>query len=102
MIHLFIQLAFISLLPLSVSDLSREETSCQCGDRSASVPKHAKNVRLADIDIIGAIGDSDSAAFAANSNGLLDYMNEYRGVSFATGFFGSKKHMNCIEIFSRN
>ena len=102
MIHLFIQLAFISLLPLSVSHLSREDTSCQCGDRSASVPKHAKNVRLADIDIIGAIGDSDSAAFAANSNGLLDYMNEYRGVSFATGFFGSKKHMNCIEIFSRN
>ena len=42
-------------------------------------------MKLEDIDIIGAIGDSDTAAFAANSRGGLDYFTEYRGVSFATG-----------------
>ena len=46
-------------------------------------------MRLEDIDIIGAIGDSDTAAFAANSRGGLDYFTEYRGVSFATGTDGS-------------
>ena len=43
------------------------------------------NVRPADIDIIGAIGDSDTAAFAANSVGPQDYLNDYWGVSFSTG-----------------
>ena len=42
-------------------------------------------MKLEDIDIIGAIGDSDTAAFAANSRGGLDYFTEYWGVSFATG-----------------
>ena len=42
-------------------------------------------LKLEDIDIIGAIGDSDTAAFAANSRGGLDYFTEYWGVSFATG-----------------
>ena len=43
-------------------------------------------VRLEDIDIIGAIGDSDTAAFAARSRGGLDYFTEYWGTSFATGW----------------
>ena len=46
-------------------------------------------MKLEDIDIIGAIGDSDTAAFAANSRGGLDYFTEYWGVSFATGTDGS-------------
>ena len=44
-----------------------------------------KDVTLADIDIIGGIGDSDTAAFAANSRGL-DYFTEYWGSSFVTGY----------------
>ena len=86
MIHFLAKLGLLAFIPFPVfAHLSREDIPCQCGEKSASVPKHAKNVRLADIEIIGAIGDSDSAAYAANSNGLLDYMNEYWGVSFVTG-----------------
>ena len=44
-----------------------------------------KDVTLADIDIVGAIGDSDTAAFAANSR-ALDYFTEYWGSSFVTGY----------------
>ena len=62
---------------------------CPCRGRSYKVPEAAKDVKLEDIDIIGAIGDSDTAAFAANSRGGLDYFTEYRGVSFATGTDGS-------------
>ena len=58
---------------------------CQCAPRSYQTPHKAKDVTLADIDIIGGIGDSDTAAFAANSRGL-DYFTEYWGVSFVTGF----------------
>ena len=46
-------------------------------------------MKLEDIDIIGAIGDSDTAAFAANSRGGLDYFTEFWGVSFVTGMDGS-------------
>lgn len=62
---------------------------CACRGRSYKVPDNAKDVRLEDIDIIGAIGDSDTAAFAANSRGGLDYFTEYWGVSFATGTDGT-------------
>ena len=34
---------------------------------------HLKQVRLSDIDILGAIGDSDTAAFAARSTGIHTY-----------------------------
>ncbi|XP_023322394.1 phospholipase B1, membrane-associated [Eurytemora carolleeae] len=54
-------------------------------ERSKVKPKNVNLVRPSDIDIIGALGDSDTAAFAARSNSLLDYMNEYPGVSYATG-----------------
>ena len=57
---------------------------CQCGGRSYDRPHQVGEVTLQDIDIIGAIGDSDTAAFAANSRGL-DYLTEYWGISFATG-----------------
>ena len=56
-----------------------------------SIPKHVKNVRPADIDIIGAIGDSDTAAFAANSQGIDDYLNDFWGVSFSTGLLLQKR-----------
>ena len=64
---------------------ARQVFPCQCGTRSYKTPHNAKDVTLADIDIIGGIGDSDTAAFAANSRGL-DYFTEYWGVSFVTGF----------------
>ena len=96
--HFSIQLALFAFIHISLyAHLSCEDVPCQCGEKSDSVPKHAKNVRLADIEIIGAIGDSDSAAYAANSNGILDYMNEYWGVSFVTGFVQRKKIKNILS-----
>ena len=62
---------------------------CQCHGRSYQPPSSARDVKLQDVDIIGAIGDSDTAAFAANSGGLLDYFTEYWGSSFATGTDGN-------------
>ena len=65
---------------------------CQCHGRSYQPPSSARDVKLQDIDIIGAIGDSDTAAFAANSGGLLDYFTEYWGTSFVTGQTSSSHH----------
>ena len=42
-------------------------------------------VSLEDIDILAAIGDSYTAGFAAHSTNSLDYLTEYRGISFVTG-----------------
>ena len=58
---------------------------CQCQARIHYRPGVVGEVTLQDIDIIGAIGDSDTAAFAANSRGL-DYFTEYWGISFVTGW----------------
>ena len=60
---------------------------CLCERRSSPRPGVVGEVTLQDIDIIGAIGDSDTAAFAANSRGL-DYFTEYWGSSFVTGKSG--------------
>ena len=59
---------------------------CVCGRRSNPRPGVVEEVTLQDIDILGAIGDSYTAAFAANSGGL-DYFTEYWGTSFVTGEF---------------
>ena len=63
---------------------SYETFPCLCERRSYPRPVVVGEVALQDIDIIGAIGDSDTAAFAANSRGL-DYFTEYWGSSFVTG-----------------
>ena len=59
---------------------------CVCGRRTYPRPSVVEEVTLQDIDILGAIGDSYTAAFAANS-GVLDYFTEYWGTSFVTGEF---------------
>ena len=66
---------------------SYETFPCLCQRRSSRRPGVVGEVTLHDIDIIGAIGDSDTAAFAANSRGL-DYFTEYWGSSFVTGKSG--------------
>ena len=66
------------------SDSAEETFPCLCGRRRSPRPAVAEAVTLQDIDILGAIGDSYTAAFAANSRGL-DYFTEYWGTSFVTG-----------------
>ena len=65
-------------------DRNYQTFPCLCGRRSYPRPGEVGQVSLQDIDILGAIGDSDTAAFAANSRGL-DYFTEYWGSSFVTG-----------------
>ena len=62
---------------------------CKCREPSYQTLSDVNKLRLEDIEIIGAIGDSDTTAFAANSGGALDYFTEYWGASFATGTDGS-------------
>ena len=61
------------------------QVPCACAGRSPEVPSVAREVRLEDVDMIAAIGDSDTAAFAAGSSSLLEYATEFWGVSFSTG-----------------
>ena len=70
---------------VETEDRNYQTFPCLCERRSYPRPGVVGEVSLQDIDIIGAIGDSDTAAFAANSRGGLDYFTEYWGSSFVTG-----------------
>ncbi|XP_023133127.2 phospholipase B1, membrane-associated [Amphiprion ocellaris] len=52
---------------------------------SNSVPTSAHRVRPADIKVVGAVGDSLTAAFGARATNLLQLLTEYRGVSWSIG-----------------
>ena len=60
--------------------------------RSPSVPTRAADLRLDDVDIVAAIGDSDTAAFAAESGGLGSYLTDYWGLSYSTGMYNFVHH----------
>lgn len=62
---------------------------CQCQPPSYRKPRDKDHVRLGDIEILGAIGDSDTAAYAARSTGIHSYFTDYFGASFSTGTDGS-------------
>ena len=81
---LLLQLHCMTVVRAGSEDRGYQTFPCQCAGRTSPRPSEVGEVTLQDIDIIGAIGDSDSAAFAANSRGL-DYFTEYWGFSFATG-----------------
>ena len=72
----------LAALPLT---RAAAQLPCACAGRSPEVPSVAREVRLEDVDMIAAIGDSDTAAFAAGSSSLLEYATEFWGVSFSTG-----------------
>ncbi|XP_054849217.1 phospholipase B1, membrane-associated [Eublepharis macularius] len=64
-------------------------TSIPCGDLSPSntVPSSVHKLRPADIKVIGALGDSITAANGAGSSRLnvLDVLTQYRGLSWSVG-----------------
>ena len=82
-------LVLISFIFLCQCFGESKDFPCKCRGPSYSTPHDVNKLRLEDIEIIGAIGDSDTAAFAANSGGALTYFTEYWGASFATGTDGS-------------
>ena len=67
--------------------LSRSESrvlpfTCAAQPPSPSVPTSVHQLRPADIKVIGAIGDSLTAANGAKATNLLGLLTEYRGVSW--------------------
>ncbi|XP_070597040.1 phospholipase B1, membrane-associated isoform X2 [Erythrolamprus reginae] len=64
-------------------------TIIPCSDRNPSntVPVSVHNLRPGDIKVIGALGDSLTAAngAGASSNNMLDVLVEYRGISWSIG-----------------
>ncbi|PWA16559.1 hypothetical protein CCH79_00004758, partial [Gambusia affinis] len=59
--------------------------SCTSTTPSNSVPTSAHRVRPADIKVVGAVGDSLTAAFGARATNLVELPTEYRGVSWSIG-----------------
>ncbi|XGW07724.1 hypothetical protein V3C99_010685 [Haemonchus contortus] len=53
--------------------------------KSKEVPKSVHSVRFADIKVVAALGDSQSAGNGANSSKLTSLRTEYRGLAFAIG-----------------
>ncbi|PAA55063.1 hypothetical protein BOX15_Mlig012266g2 [Macrostomum lignano] len=58
--------------------------SCQL-DRSPSRPTSAHRLRPGDIDVIGAMGDSLTAANGALATSILGLLTEYRGYAWSIG-----------------
>jgi len=59
--------------------------SCQTFGPSSPKPTSVHKLRVSDIDVVAAIGDSLTAGFGANSKTILTLFTEYRGVSFSIG-----------------
>lgn len=66
------------------------------GGRSKTVPTSVHKLRLGDIDIIGAIGDSLTAGNGAFANDVLQVLLEGRGASWAIG--GQKTWRNFLTL----
>lgn len=80
---------------------------CQTnGFRSKKSPKSVHQLRIGDIDIIAAVGDSLTSATAANSMGLWEVLVENRGLSWCIGGQGDwRSHLtlpNIIKEFNPN
>nr|XP_023012795.1 phospholipase B1, membrane-associated-like [Leptinotarsa decemlineata]XP_023012796.1 phospholipase B1, membrane-associated-like [Leptinotarsa decemlineata] len=74
--------------------------------RSAKVPKTAHEVRPADIDVIGAIGDSLTAGSGISATSILLELNDDRGKSFSIGGQGDWRSYltlpNILKEFNPN
>jgi len=58
---------------------------CPLIKRSSTVPTSASKVRVTDIDITAAVGDSITAGFGALASTIFGIFTEYRGVSWSIG-----------------
>lgn len=70
--------------------------SCANTAPSNSVPTSAHRVRPGDIKVVGALGDSLTAAFGAKSTNLLQLRTEYRGVAWSVGGDGDLETVTTI------
>jgi phospholipase B1 len=63
--------------------------TCSPLTASAAVPTTADKVRIPDIRVMGALGDSITAAFGANAGSIFSVFTEYREVSWSIGSKGN-------------
>jgi hypothetical protein len=64
--------------------------SCQA-QPSPSVPTSVHKLRPSDIKVVGALGDSLTAALGANAKTIIGLLSEYRGRSWSIGGRNLKK-----------
>ena len=72
-------------------------TACARAPLRAARPTHVADVRLADVEYVGAIGDSISTGFNARNQRPLDMLTSLGnlddlGVAFSTGADGIRSH----------
>ena len=67
--------------------LEKGEFPCHTGSeyRSKDRPLNVNKLKVGDIDVVAAIGDSLTAGFAAEAETLLEIFTESRGVSWSIG-----------------
>jgi len=66
---------------------SKADSKFNCRDLefAAHTPKTVHELRPSDIKVVGAIGDSLTAANGAKAGNVIELLNEYRGVSWSIG-----------------
>ncbi|CAH2256086.1 phospholipase B1, membrane-associated [Pelobates cultripes] len=65
------------------------DMKCQVTGSSSQIPTSVHKLRPGDIKVIGALGDSLTAAFGAKATGLVNLATEWRGVSWSIGGDGT-------------
>ena len=80
--------ALFALMPSIWYSMNTGRFPGKCRGPSYEKPHNVNKLRLEDIEIIGAVGDSDTAAFAAGRTNSHTYFTEYLGSSFTTGTDG--------------
>uniref|UniRef100_A0A1A8N4M9 Phospholipase B1, membrane-associated n=1 Tax=Nothobranchius pienaari TaxID=704102 RepID=A0A1A8N4M9_9TELE len=83
-------------------------SSFQCPDTSPSpsVPSSVEFVKVADVKVVAALGDSLTTAVGANATSLLQLPIEYRDLSWSIGGYGTLKDVstlpNIMKVFNPN
>ena len=78
----FNDIPLIHQIPLDARDFP---CSTEGNFRSTHRPRDVNELKVGDIDIVGAIGDSLTAGFAAEAESLVEIFTESRGVSWSIG-----------------
>ncbi len=74
------------------------EMAHTAGRRSRTVPTSVHRLRPGDIQVIGAMGDSLTAAAGAQARSILQVATEYRGVSWSGGtIITGRPAMYCVR-----
>jgi len=74
----------LKTIPAEVEPTSSGFT-CPTQTTKPHTPTSVHNVRLVDIAMVAALGDSLTAAFGAEASSVFSLFNDYRGVSWAAG-----------------